>query len=77
VVLSIVQTGWCSTHVQILPLSLLLTVNCTLDVAVLVEGLPVGLIGTQVKSRHYLVRLYVTLSKWFVEILCVKHFSQE
>ena len=44
-VLSVVQAGWCPIHVQTLPLSLLLTVNCTLDVAVLVGGLPVGLIS--------------------------------
>jgi hypothetical protein len=55
VVLSIVQTGWCAIHVQILPLSLLLTVNSTLDVAVLVEGLPVGLIGDDPSHVHVIV----------------------
>ena len=46
-VLSVVQTGWCPIHVHILPLSLLLTVNCTLDVVVLVGGLTVVLIGDE------------------------------
>ena len=54
-VLSDVQTGWCPIQVQILPLSLLLTVNCTLDVAVLVGGLPVGLIGDDPSHVHVIV----------------------
>jgi hypothetical protein len=32
-----------------------LTVNCTLDVAVLVEGLPVGLIGDDPSHVHVIV----------------------
>ena len=54
-VLSVVQTVWCPIHVQILPLSLLLTVNCTLDVTVLVEGLLVGLIGDDPSHVHAIV----------------------
>ena len=54
-VLSGVQVVWCPIHVQILPLSLLLTVNCTLDVAVLVGGLPVGLIGDDPSHVHVIV----------------------
>ena len=54
-VLSVVQTVWCPIHVHILPLSLLLTVNCTLDVTVLVEGLPVGLIGDDPSHVHAIV----------------------
>ena len=53
--LSDVQTAWCPIHVQILPLSLLLTVNCTLDVVVLVGGLPVGLIGDDPSHVHAIV----------------------
>jgi hypothetical protein len=52
VVLSVVQTGWCPIQVQSLPLSLLLTVNCTIDVAVLVGGIPVGLIGDDPSHVH-------------------------
>ena len=51
-VLSVVQTGWCPIQVQFLPLSLLLTVNCTLDVAVLDGGLPVVLIGDDLSHVH-------------------------
>ena len=54
-VLSVVQTGWCPIQVQILPLSLLLTVNCTLDVAVLVGGLPVRVIGDDPSHVHVIV----------------------
>ena len=54
-VLSVFQTGWRPLQVQILPLSLLLTVNCTLDVAVLVGGLPVGLIGDDRSHAHVIV----------------------
>ena len=54
-VLSVVQTGWCPIHVQSLPLSLLLTINCTLDVAVLVGGLPVGIIGDDPSHVHVIV----------------------
>ena len=54
-VLSVVQTGWCPIQVQILPLSLLVTVNCTLDVVVLVDGLPVGLIGDDPSHVHVIV----------------------
>ena len=54
-ILSVVQTGWCPIQVQILPLSLLLTVNCTLDVTVLVGGLPVGLIGDDPSHIHVIV----------------------
>ena len=54
-VISVVQTGWCPLQVQILPLSLLLTVNCTLDVAVLVGGLPVGVIGDDPSHIHVIV----------------------
>ena len=54
-VLSVVQKRWCATHVQILPLALLLTVNCTLDITVLVEGLPVGLIGDDPSHVHVIV----------------------
>ena len=54
-VLSIVQTLWRPTHEQILPLVLLLTVNCTLDIAVLVGGLPVGLIGDDPSHVHVIV----------------------
>ena len=54
-VLSGDQTGWCPIQVQILPLSLLLTVNCTLDVAVLVSGLPVWLIGDDPSHVHVIV----------------------
>ena len=54
-VLSDVQTGWCPIQVQILPSSLLLTVNCTLDVAVLVGGLPVELIGDDPPHIHVMV----------------------
>ena len=53
--LSGVQVVWCPIHVQILPLSLLLTVNCTLYVAVLVGGLPVGLIGDDPSHVHVIV----------------------
>ena len=42
-------------HVQILPLSLLLTVNCTLDVAVLFGGLPVGIIVNDRSHVHVIV----------------------
>jgi hypothetical protein len=55
VVLSIVQTGWCPIQVQILPLSLLFTVNCTLEVAVLVSGFPVGLIDDDPSHVHVIV----------------------
>jgi hypothetical protein len=55
VVLSVVQTGWCPIQVQTLPLSLLLTVNCTLYVAVLVGGFPVGLIGDDPSHVHVTV----------------------
>jgi hypothetical protein len=55
VVLLVVQTGWCPIQVQSLPLSLLLTVNCTLDVAVLVGGLPVVLIGDDPSHIHVIV----------------------
>ena len=54
-VLSVVQTGWCPIQVQILPLSLLVTVNCTLDVVVLVDELPVGLIGDDPSHVHVIV----------------------
>ena len=54
-VLSVVQTGWRLIQVQILPLSLLLTVNCTLDVAVLVGGLPVGVKGDDLSHVHVIV----------------------
>ena len=54
-VLLVVQTGWCPIQVQSLPLSLLLTVNCTLDVAVLVGGLPVVLIGDDPSHIHVIV----------------------
>ena len=54
-VLSVAQTGWCPIHVQILPLSLLMIVSCTLDVAVLVGGLPVGLIGDDPSHVHAIV----------------------
>ena len=54
-VLSVVQRGWCPIHVQIIPLSLLLTVNCTLDVSVLVGGLPDGLIGDDPSHVHVIV----------------------
>ena len=54
-VLSVVQTGWCPIHVHILPLALLLTINCTLDVAVLVGGLPVGLISDDPSHVHVIV----------------------
>ena len=54
-VLSVVHTGWCLIHVQSLPLSLLLTVSCTLDVAVLVVGIPVGLIGDDPSHVHVIV----------------------
>lgn len=54
-VLSVVQTGWCPIHEQILPLSLLFIVNCTLDVAVLVGGLPVGLISDDLSHVHVVV----------------------
>ena len=54
-VLSVVHTGWCLIHVQSLPLSLLLTVSCTLDVAVLVGGIPVGLIGDDPSHVHVIV----------------------
>ena len=53
--LLVVQTGWCPIQVQSLPLSLLLTVNCTLDVAVLVGGLPVGVIGDHPAHVHVIV----------------------
>ena len=52
---SVVQTGWCPIHVQSLPLSLLVTVNCTLDIAVLVGGLPVVLIGDDPSHVHAIV----------------------
>jgi hypothetical protein len=55
VVLSVVQTGWCPIQVQILPLSLLLTVKCKIAVAVLVGGLPVGLIGDDPSHVHVIV----------------------
>ena len=42
-------------HVQALPLSVLLTVNSTLDVAVLVGGIPVGLIGDDPSRVHVIV----------------------
>ena len=54
-VLSVVQTGWCPIQVQILPLSLLLTVNCTLDVVVLVDELLVRLIGDDPSHVHVIV----------------------
>ena len=54
-ILSVVQTGWCPIQVHILPLSLLLTVNCTLDVAVLFGGLPVSLIGDDPSHIHLIV----------------------
>ena len=54
-VLSGIQTGWCPIQVQILPLSLLLTINCTVDVAVLVGGLPVGVIGDDPAHVHVIV----------------------
>ena len=54
-VLLVVQTGWCPIQVQSLPLSLLLTVNCTLDVAVLVGGLPIVLIGDDPSHIHVIV----------------------
>ena len=54
-VLSVVQTGWCPIHVHILPLSLLFTVTYTLDVAVLVGGLPVGLISDDPSHVHAIV----------------------
>ena len=54
-VLLVVQTGWCPIQVQSLPLSLLLTVNCTLEVAVLVGGLPVVLIGDDPSHIHVIV----------------------
>jgi hypothetical protein len=55
VVLSVVQTGWRPLQVQILPLSLLLTVNCTLVVAVLFGGLPVGVIADDPSHVHVIV----------------------
>ena len=55
VVLSGVQTGWSPIQIHIPPLSLLLTVNCTLDVAVLIGGLPVGLIGDDPAHVHLIV----------------------
>ena len=54
-VLSVVQTGLRPLQVQILPLSLLLTVNCTLVVAVLFGGLPVGVIGYDPSHVHVIV----------------------
>ena len=42
-------------HVHVLPLSLLVTVNCILDVTVLVGGLPVILIGDDLSYVHVLV----------------------
>ena len=54
-VLSVVQTGWCPIHVPILPLSLLLTVNCALAVAVFVGGFPVGVIGDDPSHVHVIV----------------------
>ena len=54
-VLSVAQTGWCPIQVQSLPLSFLLTVNCTQDVAVLVGGLPVGVIGDDPSHVHVIV----------------------
>ena len=54
-VLSVVQTGWRPLQVQILPLSLLLTVNCTLVVAVLFGGLPVGVIADDPSHVHVIV----------------------
>ena len=51
-VLSVVQRAWCPIQVQTLPLSFLLTFNCTLDVAVLVGGLPVGVIGDDPAHVH-------------------------
>ena len=53
--LSFVQTGWYPIHVHILPSSFLFTVNCTLDVAVLVGGLPVVLIGDDPVHVHVIV----------------------
>ena len=81
-VLSVVQTGWCPIHVQILPLSLLLTVSCTLDVAVLVGGLPVGLIGDDPSQVHVIVaswlppfmshvRITVELSFIWPDCVCI------
>jgi hypothetical protein len=42
-------------HVQIIPLSLLLTVNYTLEVAVLVGSLPVGIIINDPSHVHAIV----------------------
>jgi hypothetical protein len=55
VALLVVQTVWCPIHVQIPPLSILVTVNCTLDVAVLVGGLPVVFIGDEPSHVHIIV----------------------
>ena len=54
-ILSDVQKGWCPIQVHILPLLLLLTVNCTLYVAVLFGGPPVGLIGDDPSHVHAIV----------------------
>ena len=54
-VLLVVQTVWYPIHVQILPLSLLLPVICTLDVAILFGGLSVGLIGDDPSHVHVIV----------------------
>ena len=50
-----IQAGWFPIQVQTLPLSVLLTVNCTLDVAVLVDGLPVWLIGDDPAHVHVIL----------------------
>jgi hypothetical protein len=55
VVLLGVQTAWCPIQVQTLPLSLLLTFNCTLDVVALVGGCPVGVIGDDPVHVHVIV----------------------
>jgi hypothetical protein len=49
------QAGCCPKQVHILPLSLPLTVNCTLDAAILVGGLPVGLIEDDPSHVHIIV----------------------
>ena len=54
-VLLVVHAGWSPIQVQTLPLSVLLTVNCTLDVTVLVGGLPVGLIVDDLLHVHVIV----------------------
>jgi hypothetical protein len=55
VVLSGVQIAWCPIQIHILPLSLLLTFNCTIDVVALDGGLPVGVIGDDPSHVHVIV----------------------